>query len=115
MKLEDIAKITIDEVTAELEKIQKLDEIRGDIVRVEESVANRVENDDKSTIKPEFKDESVNSEIIFLKNLKERIGVLFEGLNSSDNSNMELKLDLTIKFLEFALANIEHRLTNLSK
>lgn len=55
-----------------------------------------------------------NGERIFLNNLKERIEVLFAGLNTSDE-NTPLRLDLTIRFLEFLLAHIQTRLSNLQK
>jgi hypothetical protein len=54
----------------------------------------------------------------FLVNLKERILVLFEGLQTIDSSgNKELllqekKLDLTINFLEYLLASIDDKLEN---
>ena len=54
-------------------------------------------------------------EEIFLKNLKERILVLFEGLNATGEENLKDRLSLTLKFLEFALANVENRLENLQK
>lgn len=47
---------------------------------------------------------------IFLKNLRERILVLFEGLNSVKKDKIEQKLTLTINFLEFLLAKIEDKL-----
>lgn len=50
------------------------------------------------------------SEDIFLKNLKERILVLFEGLNDTKKEDLDARLELTINFLEFLLANIEDRL-----
>lgn len=50
------------------------------------------------------------NEDIFLKNLRERILVLFEGLNSVKKDDLENKLNLTINFLEFLLANIEDKL-----
>ena len=54
-------------------------------------------------------------EEIFLKNLKERILVLFEGLNATSEENLKDRLSLTLKFLEFVLANVENRLENLQK
>lgn len=54
-------------------------------------------------------------EEIFLKNLKERILVLFEGLNATSKENLKDRLSLTLKFLEFVLANVENRLENLQK
>ena len=54
-------------------------------------------------------------EEIFLKNLKERVLVLFEGLNATGEENLKDRLSLTLKFLEFVLANVENRLENLQK
>lgn len=54
-------------------------------------------------------------EEIFLKNLKERVLVLFEGLNATSEENLKDRLSLTLKFLEFMLANVENRLENLQK
>lgn len=50
----------------------------------------------------------------FLINLKERIEVLFAGLSANDE-NTAVRLDLTIRFLEFLLAKIQNRLENLQK
>ncbi len=49
-------------------------------------------------------------EDIFLKNLRERILVLFEGLSRIKKEDLEQRLKLTIHFLEFLLANIEDKL-----
>ena len=54
-------------------------------------------------------------EEIFLRNLKERVLVLFEGLNATSEENLKDRLSLTLKFLEFVLANVENRLENLQK
>lgn len=55
-----------------------------------------------------------NNEQEFLINLKERIEVLFAGLSANDE-NTAVRLDLTIRFLEFLLAKIQNRLENLPK
>lgn len=57
---------------------------------------------------------SVNSEKEYLLALKERLEVLFAGLKNSQG-NLNLRLDLTIRFLEFLLANTNERLTKLPK
>ena len=57
---------------------------------------------------------SVNSEKEYLLALKERLEVLFAGLKNSEG-NLSLRLDLTIRFLEFLLANTNERLTKLPK
>lgn len=62
---------------------------------------------------PKSKDENMQK---FLLSLRERILVLFEGLQTINNSknsetlNLEKKLDLTINFLEFLLASIEDKI-----
>ncbi|MDE5603686.1 MAG: hypothetical protein K2I71_07215 [Helicobacter sp.] len=45
----------------------------------------------------------------FLNALQERILVLFEGLQSPNNRNIENKVDMILNFLEFALAIIDEK------
>ena len=59
--------------------------------------------------------EKINDEKAFLNGVKERILVLFEGLNNFDKNDIEARVELSLKFIEFLLANIEKRLENLSK
>jgi hypothetical protein len=49
----------------------------------------------------------------FLLNLREKLLVLFEGLQSPNIDNLEKKLDLTINFLEFALSQIDKKLNKI--
>jgi hypothetical protein len=46
----------------------------------------------------------------FLVNLREKLLVLFEGLQSPNIVKLDKKLDLTLNFLEFTLAEIEKKL-----
>ena len=55
-----------------------------------------------------------NDEIEFLSAIKERILVLFEGLNAFEG-DLEARVELSIKFMEFLLASIDNRVENLSK
>lgn len=59
--------------------------------------------------------EDTQGQIAFLQNLRERIEVLFVGLNETPKQNLEDRLELTLKFLEFTLANVENHLEKLSK
>jgi len=52
------------------------------------------------------------SDEMFLKNLREKILVLFEGLQSPNIVDLEKKLDLTINFLEYTLAEIDKKLSH---
>ncbi|MBK1964065.1 CiaD-like domain-containing protein [Campylobacter novaezeelandiae] len=80
-----------------LENIPQIDEAYSYIQEIEENVLEKKEN-------------STYQDDIFLKNLRERILVLFEGLNSVKKDKVEQKLTLTINFLEFLLAKIEDKL-----
>ncbi|WP_456478981.1 CiaD-like domain-containing protein [Nautilia sp.] len=46
----------------------------------------------------------------FLKHIKERILVLFEGLQSPNTENLDVKLDVTLNFLEYLLVKIDEKL-----
>jgi hypothetical protein len=58
---------------------------------------------------------SVDSEILFLNSLRERLLVLFEGFQAPNNTNIEAKVDMTLNFLEYALATIDLRAQKLEK
>ena len=141
MKLDDIARMAISEVSAELEKIEALqnkkqEELERENLKKEllaiESADEQVLEEPKveasvlsvSSVqsKPEPrvaqispKSREISEEEIFLANLAERIEVLFEGLKQTSEQDLSQRLELTTKFLEFTLANIENRLQNLSK
>lgn len=59
-------------------------------------------------------DDRVN-EKIFLSHAKDRLIVLFEGLNTPGVTQLEAKLDLTLNFLEYLLASIDERLDKVDK
>lgn len=140
MNLEDLARKTIDELNTQMssdeskEPQKELNEatkdLQEDVSEPEELAFNPYEQEFKlssdkedeeqnelfaTSAEPqniELKDKeelSFNNEF-FLKNIKERILVLFEGLKATKKENLEDRLDLTINFLEFLLANIEDRL-----
>jgi len=60
-------------------------------------------------------DFKISSEAEFLSAIKERILVLFEGLNAFEQGDLSARVELNLKFMEFLLASIENRLENLSK
>ncbi|ECK1948474.1 2-oxoglutarate:acceptor oxidoreductase [Campylobacter lari] len=92
----------ISKVTQEL--IQELDDLEVKVKDEKQNVAIKVEA-------LEEKEKSIiNNEEFFLKNLRERILVLFEGLKNTKDEHIEKRLDMTITFLEFLLAKIEDRL-----
>lgn len=75
-----------------------------------------IEKNKKQEIKTKQVEYSVkNSEEEFLKKLKERVLVMFEGFNSPNNKDIEKKLDLTVNFLEYLLSLTDERLDAISK
>ena len=135
MKLDDIARMAISEVSTELEKIEALqnkkqeelerENLKKELLAMEASeqeVADEPELETSAQSEPEPKvaqispkSREISEEEIFLANLAERIEVLFEGLKQTSEQDLSQRLELTTKFLEFTLANIENRLQNLSK
>lgn len=135
MKLDDIARMAISEVSAELEKIEALqskkqeelerENLKKELLAMEareQETADEPEIEISAQSEPEPKmaqispkSREISEEEIFLANLAERIEVLFEGLKQTSEQELSQRLELTTKFLEFTLANIENRLQNLSK
>ena len=132
MKLDDIARMAISEVSAELEKIEALqnkkqeelerENLKKELLAMEQEAADEPEIEANLQSEPEPKiaqispkSREISEEEIFLANLAERIEVLFEGLKQTSEQDLSQRLELTTKFLEFTLANIENRLQNLSK
>lgn len=64
---------------------------------------------------PKKEETSFVDDTRFLKNVRERILVLFEGFQSPNNKNIEAKVDLTLNFLEYLLASIEERIEKAEK
>ena len=141
MKLDDIARMAISEVSAELEKIEALqskkqeelerENLKKELLAIETadeqvleepkveasvlSVSSAQSEPEPKVAQISPKSREISDEEIFLANLAERIEVLFEGLKQTSEQELSQRLELTTKFLEFTLANIENRLQNLSK
>lgn len=141
MKLDDIARMAISEVSAELEKIEALqnkkqeelerENLKKELLAMETadeqvfeepkveasvlSVSSAQSEPEPKVAQISPKSREISEEEIFLANLAERIEVLFEGLKQTSKQDLSQRLELTTKFLEFTLANIENRLQNLSK
>lgn len=107
MNLEDLAKKTLDEMN----NPSSNESIKSD---------EKPKNAEVIDFTPSYKSPSElqtgtnyalsASEARYLNNIKERILVLFEGLKSTKQDELEMRLDLTINFLEFLLASIEDKL-----
>jgi len=56
---------------------------------------------------------SLSDEKEFLEFVKSRTEVLFLGLQTKEIANIEDKLEITLKYLEFLLATVDERLERL--
>lgn len=90
--------------------VSKIDKTNLD----EKMIENQAQHDTRIHFEQLYS-EKINDEKAFLNGVKERILVLFEGLNNFDKNDIEARVELSLKFIEFLLANIEKRLENLSK
>ncbi|QOP45640.1 CiaD-like domain-containing protein [Sulfurimonas paralvinellae] len=76
----------------------------------------KVPQQQEPLIKTAAADESsVESELIYLNSIRERLLVLFEGFQAPNNANIEAKIDMTLNFLEYTLATIDARVEKLEK
>lgn len=57
----------------------------------------------------------LQDEPLFLEAIRERLLVLFEGLQSPDVVNLEDKMEITLNFLEYLLASTEERLSRIKE
>lgn len=54
----------------------------------------------------------ISSDKKFFEDLRERLLVLFEGLQSPNTENLDVKCDVVINFLEYLLVKIEEKLSS---
>jgi len=88
--------------------LAELEEVEG--IKTEDE--SKVENTEDLSVDEKI-DQISSSERQFYENIRERILVLFEGFQSPNNKNIEAKVDLTLNFLEYLLANLDERLEKL--
>lgn len=129
MKIEEITKkiieelknsnqLNFDENSDELE--YKKDENSKDFIddtekKEYENLQKLEENSKHLKEHEEINSVNILSEEDFLLKIKERILVLFEGLNSFDRGDIEARVELSLKFMEFLLANIDKRISDIQK
>lgn len=63
----------------------------------------------------DYTQKKIDSELVYLNSIRERLLVLFEGFQAPNNSNIEAKVDMTLNFLEYTLATIDERVQLLEK
>jgi len=75
---------------------------------------DKVEKQSREEI-PKEKTPSIESELVYLSSVRERLLVLFEGFQAPNNKDIEAKVDMTLNFLEYVLATIDSRVKMLQE
>lgn len=113
MELKDVILSTLAEME---ERPAKLKESTFEVKETINLQAQKATPKEKLFVVEKNMDESVSdSELIYLKSIKERLLVLFEGFQAPNNKNIEAKIDMTLNFLEYTLATIDTRVEILEK
>jgi len=90
MELKELVESTLDELDKRLVE----DKIDLDILEKEITVEDTIKSED----------------IEFLSHVREKIVVLFDGLQDDEIKDKEAKLELTLDFMEYLLATIDEKL-----
>jgi len=115
MELKDVVLSVLSDIqnTEEAQKKQSIEEKQRK--KAEPLNIKKQDNNPKTYSSDKTPQPAKNDEEQFLKKLKERILVMFEGFNSPKNKNVEEKLDITINFLEYLLSLTDERLESLNR
>ena len=81
---------------------------------LKDTILETIQEIDTEEIVEELKDnlENKNCNKEFLEDLREKILILFAGLQSKNAENIEIKLDVTLNFLEYLLYKKKKKLSN---
>ena len=93
--------------------VGKAMELKELILSTLEELDVKIEEDgykERITMHSPVDDSAKSDEREFLLHSKERLEVLFDGLNSDENQKVEAKLKLVINFLQFYLTQVDERL-----
>jgi len=112
MELKELILSTLEELDEKIAEdgVKAEELLKEQEERVEAEILERIEAESQK--EEEVKEPLVDNsdEVAFLEHTRERMLVLFEGLQAEETKNIEAKLDITLNFLEYYLATIEDRL-----
>jgi len=114
-RIDEVEKKPVDEVIEE--PVKKLD--KNFHLEVQNPIkAHETEEKEAEDEKLHESDESfeiyIDEELKFLKDLKERILVLFEGFQAPNIKSQVAKIDMMLNFFEYQLSVIEERIEKIS-
>lgn len=115
MELKDVILSTL----AEMEDIKPQKDKEDDIKQTNEIKLKISKDTPRETsnepINVNEEEQSFGSEALFLKSMRERLLVLFEGFQAPNNTNIEAKVDMTLNFLEYVLVMIDSRIEEIER
>ncbi len=114
MELKELILSTLEELDEKIIEDSKRAQalLKEQEARIEEEILSKIEAEDSAKSEEEI---DSSDEIAFLEHSRERLLVLFEGLQAEETKQLEAKLDITLNFLEYYLAQIEARLEERGK
>ncbi len=107
-----------DVILSTLAEMEDASPVQVERTIVKEEPKAKIKQEIKSTltkVTKEIQESTSDGEVIFLTSMRERLLVLFEGFQAPNNTNIEAKIDMTLNFLEYMLANIDTRVEELRK
>ena len=117
MELKDVILSTLAEMEEEV-PAQAINSIAKTFEVKEKKVIKNVEHITQPQHQEEIQKVSssvVDSELLYLTSIRDRLLVLFEGFQAPNNTNIEAKVDMTLNFLEYVLATIDSRMEKIEK
>ena len=116
MELKDVILSTLAEMEEEIPE-EVISNVSGNFEVKETKTLNTEEKSlvQVQSVEKAFTSNNVESELMYLSSIRERLLVLFEGFQAPNNKNIEAKVDMTLNFLEYVLATIDTRVQNLEK
>jgi len=115
MELKDVILSTLAEMEDEPPKKKSSIKINEKKIPVPKVQKIREVKEEKVEYKEQKESKDVDTELIYLSSVRERLLVLFEGFQAPNNSSIEAKIDMTLNFLEYILATIDSRIELLEK
>ena len=110
MELKDVILSTL----AEMEDTLESKELGSEILKKAEAPVHKTEELGREVQEPKSSS-SLESEMLYLNSIRERLLVLFEGFQAPNNTNIEAKVDMTLNFLEYILSTIDSRVEALER
>lgn len=119
MELKDVILSTLAEMESDKPQKNIVSNPRP-LKEAKEKIQEEQQEEEKEEIRVEeesdLEDEQTpNNELFFLKSMRERLLVLFEGFQAPNNTNIEAKIDMTLNFLEYVLVTIDSRVEEIER